>query len=248
MSLIFLLGGLGLAVAAALFLFRHRTEAPHSTIETIGDRLRAHTRDRSDYRLFVGIPPALPVDWTEVERIKGDCVSLKDHPAISLSEVTAYFVAYPGGQLADCRCPDHLPVPQWVRFPENANLPDHDILTLANLKAGTFYASVTFGPSTSRPGSPHHYSTTVTNISRKRIRVVKFGGYQPDGDGFRLKTITSKFFTAEDFRDWYDQKVEWLEPGASVTDPNNYGSPPALWAYYCESEDGESFIAGGIVR
>lgn len=75
-----------------------------------------------------------------------------------------------------------------------------------------------------------------------------FGGYRKTGRYFQLSTITGHFFSAEDFRDWYGQPGEWIEPGRSVADPNNYGSPPCLWAYHCETEDGTKFLAGGIAR
>ncbi|MBP7868318.1 MAG: hypothetical protein KA419_20515 [Acidobacteria bacterium] len=244
----YLLVGLGLVLAAAALLLRHPARGERKGIETTGDRLLAHSLDRCDYRLFVGVPPADPEGWGEVDRIDGPRIFLRDQTVLKLNEVTAYFVAYPGGQLVDCRNIDHLPLPRWVRFPERSCSPDQDILTLDDLKAGKAHASVSFGQSTSRPGSRHHYSTTVTNISGERIRVRRFGAFKPAGDGFRLSTITSRFFSAEDFREWYTQKTEWLEPGASVTDPNNYGFPPVLWAYHCENEEGEVFIAGGMVE
>ena len=31
-------------------------------------------------------------------------------------------------------------------------------------------------------------------------------------------------------------------------DPKNYGDPPVLWAYYCRAEDGEEFVAGGVLE
>src|SRR5262245_19721653 len=41
-------------------------------------RLLAHSRDRSDYRLFVGLPPTAPTDWVEVAKIDETSVTLKD--------------------------------------------------------------------------------------------------------------------------------------------------------------------------
>jgi hypothetical protein len=173
---------------------------------------------------------------------------LRDSQVLDLASVTAYFVAYPSGALVDYRCPNDLPVPEWVRFPENSGPPDRDILTPADLKAGLSLVRVEFGKSTSEPGSRHNYSTTLTNVSGKRVRVLKFAGYTKAGNGFSLNTITSRFFTAEDFKEWYGQKGEWIDPGQSVTDSNNYGSPPVLWAYYCEAEGGKRFLTGGIIE
>jgi hypothetical protein len=196
----------------------------------------------------VGVPPANPTAWAEVKRIDDSSVTLRDSRVLGLSAVTAYFVAYPGGTLADYQCSNELPVPEWVRFPEVPGPPDRDRLTAADLKEGQSIVRVEFGKSTSKPESRDHYSTTLTNVSRKRIRVLKFAGYSKAGDGFFLNTITSQFFTVEDFKEWYDLKGEWIDPGQSVTDPNNYGGPPVLWAYYCEVEGGKQFITGGIIE
>ncbi len=214
----------------------------------MGQRLLAHSRDRDDYRLFVGLPPANPTAWAEVARIDDSSVSLRDSRVLDLSEVTAYFVAYPSGALADYQSPNELPVPEWVRFPDDSAPPDRDRLAATDLKEGESLVRVAFGKSTSEPSSRDHYSTTLSNLSGKRVRVLKFAGYTKSGNGFSLNTITSRFFTAEDFKEWYGQKGEWIEPGQSVTDPNNYGSPPVLWAYYCEAEGGKKFLTGGIIE
>lgn len=141
-----------------------------------------------------------------------------------------------------------MDLPDWVRSVEPATVPDRDELTPADLKLGQTLVSVRFGRSTAEPRSRDHYSTTLTNISDQRVRVLKFGGYLKKGRMYVLNTITGRFFTAEDFKEWYGQSGDWIDPGESVTDPNNYGSPPVIWAYYCETEDGRKFLAGGIIR
>jgi hypothetical protein len=243
-----ILTGLGITgiVVAVIILARRNF---HGEDDTPGGRLLAHSRDRKDYRLFVGLPPANPTSWAEVAQVDESSVTLRDSRALKLSEVTAYFVTYPSGNLVDYRCPtDNLPLPAWVKSPAKSVVPDREELTPADLTQGQALVRVTFGKSTSQPGSRHHYSTTLSNVSEKRVRVLKFGGYTKVGKAFALNTITRRFFTAEDFKEWYNQKGEWIEPGKSVADPNNYGSPPVLWAYYCEAEDGTKFLTGGIVE
>jgi hypothetical protein len=241
-------GGLALVGIIVAVLLRSRVPRAERTPSTLGQRLLAHSRDRDDYRLFVGVPPANPTAWVEVTRIDESSVTLRDAQVLGLAAVKAYFVAYPSGALIDYRCPNQLPVPGWVRFPDHSGPPDRDLLTAADLEEGQSLVRVEFGTSTSEPGSRHHYSTTLTNVSGKRVRVLKFAGYMKAGKGYSLSTITSRFFTAEDFKEWYGQKRDWIEPGQSVTDPNNYGSPPVLWAYYCEAEGGKSFLTGGIIE
>jgi len=244
----FVIVGLALIGILVAVVLRSRVPPTQSKPATLGQRLLAHSRDRNDYRLFVGVPLANPTAWAEVTQIDDSSVSLRDSQELELSEVTAYFVAYPSGALVDYRCPNELPVPGWVRFLDNTGPPDRDRLTAADLKEGASLVRVEFGKSTSEPDSRHHYSTTLTNVSGKRVRVLKFAGYTNAGNGFSLNTVTSRFFTAKDFKEWYGQKGEWIEPGQSVCDPNNYGGPPVLWAYYCEAEGGNGFLAGGIIE
>jgi hypothetical protein len=241
-------GGLVLAGIIAAVALRSRPTSSHGTPEKLGQRLLAHARNRNDYRLFVGVPPADPAAWAEVARIDDSSVTLRNSEVVYLRDVTAYFVVYPRGSLVEYQCEHDLPVPEWVTFLEDTGPPDSDRLTDADLQEGRLLVRVDFGKSTSEPHSRHHYSTTLTNVSRKRVRVLKFGGYAKAGSGFFLNTVTSRFFTAEDFKEWYGQKGDWIEPGQSVTDPNNYGSPPCLWAYYCEAEDGEKFLSGGTLE
>jgi hypothetical protein len=152
------------------------------TAGTLGQRLLAHSRDRDDYRLFVGVPPANPKAWAEVVQIDDSSVTLHDSQVLGLAAVTAYLVAYPSGALVNYRCPNELPVPAWVRFPEDSGPPDRDLLSADDLKEGQSLVRVEFGKSTSEPGSGHHYSTTLTNVSGKRVQVLRFGGYPKGGE------------------------------------------------------------------
>jgi hypothetical protein len=188
--------------------------------------------------------------WAEVTSVNATRVVLRDGGEVKLSVVTAYLVAYPGGTLVDRRGADHLAPPVWVGGLSPATLPERDELSVADLKEGQSLVHVSFGRSTAEPRSRHHYSTTLTNASGRRVRVLKFAGYTKSGSGntYVLNTVSRRFFTAEDFAEWYDQAGDWIVPGQWVTDPNNYGSPPALWAYYCEDETGRKFVTGGIVE
>src|SRR5688500_17195623 len=102
--------GLALIGLVVAVLIRPQRPAPDSP----GQRLLAHARDRSDYRIFVGVPPTDPTTWAEVSRVNESSVTLRDSRAVELTEVTAYLVVYPGGTLVDHRGPATLPVPAWV--------------------------------------------------------------------------------------------------------------------------------------
>jgi hypothetical protein len=245
---IFAIAGLVLLAPVIVTVLRSRIHKNQAKPNSLGHRLLSHSRDRNDYRLLVGIPSANPTSWREVSRIDDKSVTLRDSQLLDLSEITTYLVAYPSGKLVEYRCPNSLRIPDWITFPEDSGSPDNDKLTAADLQDGCSLVRVEFGKSTSEPSSKHHYSTTLTNISGNRIRVIKFAGYSKTGNEYSLNTITSQFFTSDDFKEWYGQKSEWIEPGESVTDSNNYGSPPVMWAYYCETNDSRKFVTGGIIE
>jgi len=216
------------------------------TFHGVGERLYAHTCDRDDYRILIGVPPNNPVRWAEVSQTTDKFISAEGYGDIDYSDITAFFVTYPNGQMVDSHC-FNLPIPagvaRFVPLPD----PDMDIIQLQDLETGKHFIEVTYGQSTAQPTSPHHYSTTLTNISDQRIRILRFAGYCETPRGWEMNTVTGKFFSAEEFVQWYGLGTnEWIEPGSSVIDPNNYGGPPALWAYYGETESGVRFLAGAV--
>jgi hypothetical protein len=236
-----------LALLGIVFVLR-RHYSGRSGNQDAGQRLLEHSRDRDDYRLYVGIPVANPRVWEKVQHIDDNSVTLENTQYLDLSQVQAYLVAYPSGTMADYHAPDDLEPPSWIKYPEGSGPPEYDTLTEPDIRPGELFLRVEFAKSRSRAYSRSYYSTTLTNISDRRVRVIKFGGYKKTPDGFSLNTITSRFFTAADFKDWYALQGEWIDPGKSVTDPNNYGTPPVMWAYYCETDKGDKFVTGGILE
>ena len=41
---------------------------------------------------------------------------------------------------------------------------------------------------------------------------------------------------------------EWILPGQTVTDPDNWGKPPVVWVYNCTTEDGARVLVGGLLE
>ena len=242
--IIWLIVGL-LAIVLVIALARLQSESRKSS--AAGHKLFDHSQDRDDYQLFVGMPASQPGIWVEVTKVDTSTVTLVDNQSVSLTEVTAFFVAYPSGNLVDHWGPASLQLPEWVNGLRASGSSDDDELVPADLEDGRSIINVTFGPSTSQPSSRNHYSTTIQNISDQDVRVVKFAGYTPSGNIYRLSTVTKQFYSQNEFREWYNQPGEWIKPGESVTDPNNYGSPPVMWAYYCETREGKAFVTGGII-
>lgn len=234
------------SVVVILLLKSRRQEAspdPHSPAQ----RLAVLVSQRSDYRIQIGVPPEEPISWAVVSRVADGILTVEGHGDIPLTKVTAFVVAYPNGQLVDFELAG-LPVPAGVTGLSRSRKRHHDLLQLADLEEGRKYIEIRYGPSRLRPNDRDHYSTTLVNVSRQRIRVLRFAGYTRTPEGWRLNTVTGSFYSAKEFREWYGLGLgEWIEPGKSANDPNNYGGPPVLWAYYCQTEDGNEFVAGGVL-
>jgi hypothetical protein len=167
---------------------------------------------------------------------------------MTLTNVSGFIVAYANGQLLDQlgRGPK---LPPGIRGLDAKRKSETDLLRIGDVRAGNDRIRVAYGPCTARPSDEGYYSTTLTNISNKRIRVMRFGGYHQTKRGWELSTVSGAFYSAQEFREWYGLgDKEWLVPGDAVTDANNYGGRPMLWAYYCESEDGAEFVAGAILE
>ncbi len=211
-------------------------------------RLSKLLNQRTDYLIFVGVPLGAPKEWTTAAYQGGDSLDVQGYGALPISGVRAFAVAYANGQLLDAE-PRGLPLPDGLTGLYPASQADSDELRLEELEPGKAYVQVTYGPSATRPRDRRYYATTLKNISNERIRVQRFGGYRRRWKGWKLSNATRQFYSAEEFRQWYGLgSAEWIEPGQSAADPNNYGSPPVLWAYYCESESGQQFVVGGVLE
>lgn len=239
--------GLGMVIALIILASKSGTRSPISS-KCPGQRLALLASQRSDYQILVGTPPREPVCWSVASRVANDAVTVVGYGDIPLSQVTAFIVTYSNGQAVDCELAD-LPMPVGVTGLSPGRKRHEEVLRSDDLEEGRKYVKVKYGPSQLRPKDRSHYSTTLTNISHQRIRVLRFAGYARSLESWRLNTVTGTFYSAREFLKWYGLgQDEWIQPGSSATDPNNYGSPPVLWAYYCQAEDGKEFIAGEILE
>ncbi len=212
------------------------------------DRLRRLISQRSDYRIFIGVPFATPNAWATVTRLGNDSLDVQGIGTVCVSDVRAFAAAYPNGQVLDWE-PCGLSLPEGLEGLSPTSRTDHDLLRLEDLELGRAYLQITYGPSAARPRERGSYATTLKNVSTERIRVHCFAGYRRDGEGWKLSTVTRQFYSAGEFQAWYGLgSSEWIEPGQVASDANNYGSPPVLWAYYCESASGRQFVAGEVLE
>jgi len=199
-----------------------------------------------DYIIYVGLPADRPSQWVQVVHYTQDLVVTRDGQRVPVGDVSSCIVAYAHGSILHVSNPC-APLPPDIDF-GGQRKSEQDSLRLSDLKAGLELATVTHGPLTPRKDSgSYDHVTTLTNISKQKIRVLQFGAYGRRGKDYIRGNIGDAFFTAQEFRSWYGQKGEWILPGESVADLHNYSSVGALWAYYFETKSGRQLITGKIV-
>ena len=210
----------------------------------ISSRLRTLAMERDDYTIYVGMPAVAPTHWQTVEQVADESLTLEDGTVVSYSNVLAFAVIYPNGQPVEYET-HGLRLPQGVTGLSAQPKAVDDVLKAADLIQGKDYIQIRYGPCPAHPNDPEHYSTTLTNVSDEPVRIERFAAYRKTARRWRMSTVTRNFYSAEEFTEWYGLKdKKWIQPGDSATDANNYGAPPVLWAYYCQSKSGQRFIAG----
>ncbi len=119
-------------------------------------------------------------------------------------------------------------------------------LTLADLRGGKSFLDIQHLVDREDRQKPY-YSTSITNRSAEKLRIDKFGTYTLTDDVLVLHTMTGGFFSAQQFQSWYDLGEGcWIEPGQTVTDPNNHSKVGVYWVYFGSSASGEQFVAGAL--
>lgn len=193
------------------------------------------------YRYFIRIFGS--GDWVEIRSLDRDTATTIDSDHIKLSRIKGYIVAYGHGQILDAHGIVD-PLPDCFHFLQEVTPPTAEVLMPSDFVLGASFLEIDLDTSSINGNYDEYFPATIRNISSQRVKVLKFGAYSKEPSGYRLNTISNTWFTAEDFRYWYGlNERQWIEPGESVCDPNNYGGGDYLWAYHCETEGGEKFIA-----
>lgn len=199
--------------------------------------------------------------WQRAMRINRGQVLAAGHISVRLSKIAAYVVARPCGEIVDTWGSWNL-LPEGLYFtkPRAGSIddklyagaegilyldpPDRMLPEEREFVRGKQYLAIAFRPSSLRPKDPFFYSTSVTNITLRPIRILRFGYYAPCGDQILLHTANGGFFTSSQFEEWYKAEGAWIIPGRMMTDPRNYGGRDGWWVYFGKNDLGEEFIAG----
>ena len=210
--------------------------------------LRQYLKRDRGYLIYVGTPLSSPNEWTRIRELEGDVLVSEDGRRLRLKDVVSVLVAYSNGEILDY-ANTFQPLPEDVHFIEEYDEPVENVLDPAEMASGSNYVEVKHGTPRKDADGRWTYSTKLKNVSNERVRILQFGGYALIDGQWKLHTINQGFFSGEQFRSWYGLgKDEWILPGQTFEDPDNYGGRPVIWAYFCEMESGEKFIAGAELK
>ena len=83
------------------------------------------------------------------------------------------------------------------------------------------------------------YCTKLTNTCDIPFKVNRFSFFSKKGifRSYRLSTISNDWFSHEQFMCWYNAKSEWIPPGSTVADQDNYGFGNGYWVFEIEFEN-----------
>jgi hypothetical protein len=198
---------------------------------------------RHDYCIFVGIPLAQPRGWDQVLALEMDTLVAANLRAYRIEDVCSWVVAYPDtGEIVDA---ENLfaPLPVGVCSIKSETLPLPKF-TSNDLERGGTSVKIQHGRSPTHPKNSAYYSTSLTNISSRKMRCNSFGFYRNTKEGFKLFTVTGTLFSANQFEEWYGvRRGGWIESGETVSDPSNYGRG-CVWVYHCETDQNIEFHVG----
>lgn len=237
-------------VAIAIWFLRVRDSRNASHSKTVGPsaKLVDYMSRNRQYTAYIGVPCFNPTRWVRMRRIEGTeaiCDQDERHP---LNDVRSWIVAYPNGEVLE-QVNVFSPLPEGLKGLESGRDSSSDILKTADLTKGAKFMTVTHGEKRLGSSSKLVYETTLTNVGSEPVQVLRFAGYAIVGGQWRINTVSGSYYSGEQFRAWYGMgESEWIEPGQTVSDPDNYGGPYAMWAYFCRTKSGQEFVAGAEVR
>jgi len=216
---------------------------------TAAQRLRSYSNRLNDYHFYIAAPPDAPMRWSRISQMTEETVVLDDGTPVPLRAVNALLVAYANGQILEVYGGKELPLPSGITGLNPGFTTRKHQLHLEELKNGESFVRVRYSATTQMAKRPGDYTTTLTNVGTEPVRILKFAGYTQRGGIWRLSTVTGDFYSDTEFRAWYGMEDRvWLDPGECAADPNNYGAPPVLWAYFGETESRIRFIAGAVLE
>lgn len=167
-------------------------------------------------------------------------------------DVLAYIVSYSDGQIIDCEN-EFEPFPNRIYFIEQRNSFDQsDLPRFKDIRFESYQIEIIHDYSPFQHNDASLYKTQITHIGDSNFKVNRFAAFNNSfWNKLKTKPAHSSFidgwFSGLDFKLWYGQKTEWINPGDSLCDFRNYGTN-CFWLYEIQVEDGELFWIASRVK
>ena len=149
-----------------------------------------------------------------------------------------YIVAYNSGEIVE-DCANSNDLPDEVYYIEDE---PYKIIKMPECIEDNSIVSIIHEPSNYHSGN--YYCTKLTNTGSVPFRVNRFAAFEKPGlfRGYRLSTISNAWFSHEQFMNWYNVRSEWIEPGETVADQDNYGLGNGYWVFEIECSNNNRFF------
>ncbi|BBB68765.1 hypothetical protein UNDYM_4512 [Undibacterium sp. YM2] len=233
---------------------------PRSLSKT-AQRLLSIYEAHPDYSIFIPTTTDGELQWAKVKQIEDGWVSLDDNCASKfavnvkvssqLHGVQSFYVCNSYGELKEAEGISDILAASLPFGVHRQFVPANIIktsLAVSELVNGVKFLNISFARSKFTQDGETRYVIVLRNISKEKIRVLRFGSYTLQDKLWKLKSATGNFSSDFQFREKYGGRAEWLEPEEQVSYSGNTEEPVVLWAYHCETEGGDKFIAGKILR
>ncbi len=174
-----------------------------------------------------------------------DLICWEPYEKTDLNEekVLAYIVLLSDGQIIDGDN-EFAPLPEGAYYIEERNNIDKSKLPKFNqIKSIASGIHISHQPSPFNEYDSSLYATQLTNNGSSAFKINRFSSYTEQlwnkiKRRPRHSNLINGWFNSQDFKLWYDQKSEWIQPNETVSDMRNYGDN-FHWIYEVEYEDGQ---------
>jgi hypothetical protein len=189
--------------------------------------LKQYIRNDQEFLIYIHTPSA---EWEKYDHNRHGSPELIQHN---------YVVAYSNGEILDNRANtfDIPPNTYYIEILERKSKPE--LMPPCNKDSRV---SIQNEPSAyPRQGN---YCTRIQNIGNLPFKIRRFAAFAKTSffGKYRLNTISNTWFTEKQFRNWFNQKTEWIMPNTEVADQDNYGSGNGFWVFEIEFPNGEIVI------
>lgn len=164
------------------------------------------------------------------------------------NEIYAWIALYSDGQVVDC-FDEFEPLPDGAYFIEERKKVDRsDLPKFKDIRLDSEEVMIVHERSPFHIYDASLYQTRITNKGKRAFKINRFSAYNKQlWDKFKARpshaNIIDGWFNQDDFKAWYGQQTEWIQPTDSVCEYRNYGEN-CFWIYEVQMEDGEiSWVA-----